>query len=222
MSKFQKYFTQNKISTNAVGIYLLTLLSVMFLTPFYVNTKFDSFITNTTYVLNVASSMYIIIKVSGKKIFAFAGVGIIVLFILDYIFFIDTLDFLSKIFFAIFSIIALVCIYISISRISKIQRALSIDMIYAAVAGYVYIGILGYILLQFLYSIDSSSLISNTGAYLNTFDIKYFSFVTLTTLGYGDISPVSDKAKALSCFNRFNWPIIFNNCNGDDCKRILI
>jgi voltage-gated potassium channel Kch len=32
---------------------------------------------------------------------------------------------------------------------------------------------------------------------------EYFSFVTITTLGYGDITPVTDKASALALIEAF-------------------
>ena len=33
---------------------------------------------------------------------------------------------------------------------------------------------------------------------LRLLDLQYFSFVTMTTLGYGDVAPVSDVARALA------------------------
>jgi voltage-gated potassium channel Kch len=33
--------------------------------------------------------------------------------------------------------------------------------------------------------------------------MKYFSFVTLTTLGYGDVVPISDQAKTLAISEAF-------------------
>ena len=54
----------------------------------------------------------------------------------------------------------------------------------------------GYSLLEHL--LPGSFSYPDTLAELDTSTFNYFSFVTMTTLGYGDISPVSPPARAMA------------------------
>ena len=40
-------------------------------------------------------------------------------------------------------------------------------------------------------------------------DLLYYSFVTLTTLGYGDITPLTEKAKSLTILEAFIGQVYF-------------
>lgn len=63
-----------------------------------------------------------------------------------------------------------------------------------------------YILLGFAWSemyhlvsiLAPGSLVSSTGLALERFDLYYYSFVTLTTVGYGDIMPLHPIARSLA------------------------
>jgi hypothetical protein len=69
----------------------------------------------------------------------------------------------------------------------------------SAISIYVLIGIFWYLLFMFLLMIDPDSFdIRNFNPEMVSIDMIYFSFTTLTTLGYGDIIPVSYTAKMWS------------------------
>ena len=69
----------------------------------------------------------------------------------------------------------------------------------SAVSIYVLIGIFWYLLFMFLLMVDPDSFdIRNFNPEMVSIDMIYFSFTTLTTLGYGDITPVSYTAKMWS------------------------
>lgn len=75
-------------------------------------------------------------------------------------------------------------------------RVITADLIYCAIATYFLIGVMWagiYIILEGI-SPGSFSGISDTA------DLLYFSFVTLTTLGFGDITPQSILGKRLAVF----------------------
>jgi hypothetical protein len=72
------------------------------------------------------------------------------------------------------------------------------DRIFGAVVLYFLIGLISALAYTGLYSQDSgafSKLPTENGGF---FDLLYFSFVTLTTLGYGDITPVARAALSLA------------------------
>jgi hypothetical protein len=74
-----------------------------------------------------------------------------------------------------------------------------------SINGYLLIGILGAVLLAITEIVQKTFLQLDTetinfagSAAAGFHDYLYFSFVTLTTLGYGDITPVSAFAKSLT------------------------
>ena len=72
-------------------------------------------------------------------------------------------------------------------------------IISSAISIYVLVGIFWYLLFMFLLMIDPNSFhIRNFNPEMVTIDMIYFSFTTLTTLGYGDITPLSYTAKMWS------------------------
>jgi hypothetical protein len=73
------------------------------------------------------------------------------------------------------------------------------ETIYAAILIYLLAALMWAFMYTFLELIDPASFnieLSRSGAYLPVF--QYYSFVTITTLGYGDIIPITDVAKAFS------------------------
>ena len=77
------------------------------------------------------------------------------------------------------------------------EKEVTKEIIYAAVVVYLLIGIMwsfAYFILDYLYP-GSFSFPRNTSS--NVYRYLYFSYVTLTTLGYGDVAPLTNKAGSL-------------------------
>jgi hypothetical protein len=82
------------------------------------------------------------------------------------------------------------------------------ERIFGALCAYVFIGILFALLYAHLefresgidaFSLSNQSLIDSASSEASLVPIfTYYSFVTLTTLGYGDITPVTDAARTLA------------------------
>ena len=73
------------------------------------------------------------------------------------------------------------------------------EIIYAAILLYLLVALMWAFLYTFLELVDPASFnidLSQPQGYLLVF--QYYSFVTITTLGYGDITPVTEVAKAFS------------------------
>ncbi len=68
------------------------------------------------------------------------------------------------------------------------------DTLYGAVCVYLMLGMSWMLLYRFVETIHPGSF---TGA-THWSDLLYYSFVTLTTLGYGDITPVTSQARSLA------------------------
>ncbi len=91
----------------------------------------------------------------------------------------------------------LVAIIRLIVRISKSPEVGGLEF-FEAVNIYFLLGIIGSVLFRLVYAIDGSSFAVNQPGEMHQSDFIYYSFVTLTTLGYGDISPVNPLARSIA------------------------
>jgi hypothetical protein len=85
-------------------------------------------------------------------------------------------------------------------------RALTFDSILGAVCGYLFLGLAWAVLYALIegfrpgsFEISPRLVTDGEPARPLPHVLTYFSFVTLTTVGYGDISPVSPAARTLAC-----------------------
>jgi hypothetical protein len=73
------------------------------------------------------------------------------------------------------------------------------DILYGSVCVYLLIGIVYSMVYRFIDTVDPAAFaVSVDTAPAGAGDFTYFSFVTLTTLGYGDIQPVSGYARTFA------------------------
>jgi len=75
-----------------------------------------------------------------------------------------------------------------------------LNRIAGAFCAYLMLGFIWSVAYMMLFAMDQSSFhgLPQTADDLRLLDLQYFSFVTMTTLGYGDVAPVSDVARALA------------------------
>ena len=102
---------------------------------------------------------------------------------------------LTKVFGALFFGYAAV----NISRIIAKSEKVTKDIIFAAIVAYLLIALMWaflYMMLEMVY--PGSFSFPDKEYWGETMQFEYFSFVTITTLGYGDITPITDKASALA------------------------
>jgi hypothetical protein len=93
-------------------------------------------------------------------------------------------------------------IIISVIRIATSKEVGRLEFL-RAVNIYFLIGIVGAIIFRSIYVSDPSAININDNNVLKSTDLVYFSFETITTLGYGDISPGSPLAKNVSVLLSF-------------------
>ncbi len=76
------------------------------------------------------------------------------------------------------------------------EKEVSFDILCGAVAIYLLLGVSWAIAFGVLESLAPGTIFhTNTNAELTSTDLLYFSFTTLTTLGYGDVTPISPVAR---------------------------
>jgi len=91
-------------------------------------------------------------------------------------------------------------LFITTRAVSHLFRVkdVTFDLITGAVCGYFLMGMMWTHIYFFLEYVMPGSFSLPEGAAVIKMTFFYYSFVTLTTLGYGDITPVSSPAKSLA------------------------
>ncbi len=169
--------------------YLLASIFIfIFISPLFLKSSFYQFTNLISYsIIFFATNFAIKKRTILIKSLLYIGVllQVILLFSETKIFLLSSFLF-SGIVFTIVSILLI----LQIARTKEIN----LEVVIEAISGYLLIGIIATIL-------NSIILIFNPDAISNIQDIGdtiYFSFITLTTIGYGEIIPISPMARNIS------------------------
>lgn len=97
------------------------------------------------------------------------------------------------------AILILYAIYCMLRYVLR-ARSITRDQIYAGICMYLMLGFAFGAIFYLINILDPNSFAANTGSVSGRDepDLMYFSFVTLATLGYGDITPTTNIARCLS------------------------
>ena len=95
---------------------------------------------------------------------------------------------------AVFFIIVVIKLLIQIAGSKEVDSAVILE----SISGYLLMGVMFTFLCVFVSLIDPSSFYFPGEGSPNISDLMYFSFVSLTTLGYGDILPILPQARTLA------------------------
>ena len=176
---------------------LFLLLLYLFISPFLVPYPSVAIIAHSLLSLTLFFSVWAVQKHQNRRSMAIVLViPVLVIYWLG-LYEIIPFDMLSAYF-----LLALFFTLLIISFVGQLMRAKRIDLqvIFGTLCLYLIIGLFWGALYSLLYelnpgSFDGSLLDIQQGSLLTTFN--YFSMVTLTTLGYGDITPQNHAAGAL-------------------------
>lgn len=105
---------------------------------------------------------------------------------------------ISGVFFILFFAFSAVVIFLFVLRSVEVSK----DVLYGAVCVYILIGGMWFAIYALLYSVQPGSFYAaaavSADGILGWSDFLYYSFATLTTLGYGEIVPVTSHARSLA------------------------
>ena len=175
-------------------LFLIFLLGQISLRPFIINPDIGELYSTINFTLILLSGMYAFSK--ERNFLRFTGTFFLITIALDWFQFFGTFgNFLNTIQ-PLFT--ALVLILLMAMTLRSIQAARRVDqnVIFGVICGYVLIGYSGAFMAMAIP-------LSYPGAYnihrvMNNFEAIYYSFVTMTTLGYGDISPGIPQSRSLA------------------------
>jgi hypothetical protein len=176
-------------------VLLILILFMLVLTPFL-----DKFIETRILMDVFLTAIFIIIIYSirlkrSQAIFAlFLVLPLIITTWSEYFVEIKTLSLLTRIFGVLFFGYATINILRIIVKSEKVTK----ETIFAAIVAYLLIALMWAFLYMILERASPGSFsFPDKGLWGETMRFEYLSFVTITTLGYGDITPITDQASAL-------------------------
>jgi hypothetical protein len=177
--------------------YLIALLSVFnfLLAPIHIAISGFSpaYVIVINYTLVIISSS-IIASMKRAKIITYI-LGFITLLVIWLEFSDDT----SKVILLcrlVFSFLLFVCFCIILLRQLLKIKEINLQFILGPILGFLYLGIIGGILFETIHHIDSNSFHLIKG--FSGYSFYYFSFISITTVGYGDITPLTAPAQSLT------------------------
>ena len=188
---------QNRLTINNIVLLICLIVMILFFPVLSYHRVLMKNILFTAIVFFGTFSLDFVKR--AQKILIASGTVTICLIWLDHFSPNQTLDlvfFLSFFFFNLFIVVFMVR---HIAKSKKVDATIIVN----SINGYLLIGILGSALLAMaeilqksLYHLDTVAINFAGGTAQGFHDFLYFSFVTLTTLGYGDVTPVSAFAKS--------------------------
>lgn len=192
IQKMKKLFSDHSQITLIVSILLMIVFS-----PYYWNAPFADYF-NFLFLTLILLSAILTLKKSRVKLRRLNKVGYFIITINLIVAITQNVDIelINRILFILFFILVAINLLIEIVKSKEVDN----QVIFSAVALYVLFGFCGAVLAGVItyFEPDAFSLTSNYASQFHQF--LYFSFITITTTGYGDILPIKPLARTLAIF----------------------
>ncbi len=174
-------------------ILLISIVAFVLLFPIIDNKVINDLFITLSYTL-VLLSIFSIVENKSK----FLSYAIIIAIIANIVMFFAKNDIVQVVAFSISIITFTLSTAVLIKHVATNKNVTSAVVI-QAICGYLLIGIIGVLLNAILLTLNENAILFSHTA--NKFSsIVYYSFITLTTIGYGEIVPQSVTARSISIF----------------------
>ena len=192
MFPLENYKALKWLNDNKITILLVSIVVLVMLPPFIRWGEESMELVMNLFFLPVLISCFLIIR--NHPFTRFVSIATFALVIVNIFLESNQLDSVQQ-----FGISVLVIHAFSL----VIRKAMTLEgtksnMILISITGYMIIGLLGGFMAETIEQFEPGSYHHTTGIQLTQYDFIYYSYVTMTTLGYGDIIPVTKKSEALS------------------------
>jgi len=188
----------DKFRNASRSIYLLvSLILLIYVYPIAADSRFASYALGILFAATPLTGVYAIAN-DRKTLIIATALAVPAFFAIIWHFFVGYTvrnEELILIFIVVYYVYTTIAIIRNIFRRDKVDP----DLIIMAISAYLMIGLCFAVSFMLTETIVPGSLLEGTAdGIVGWADIFYFSFVTLTTLGYGDISPATPQARSLA------------------------
>lgn len=185
------------ISDHSQITLIVSILLMIIFAPYYWNASFANFF-NFLFLAFIILSAILTMKKSSielKKL-SKAGYFVIALSLISAITDNSNIELVTRILFVLFFILVAINLLIGIVKSKEVDT----EVIFSAVAVYVLFGFCGAVIAAVIVAFEPEafSLASNYASQFH--QLLYFSYVTITTTGYGDVLPLKPIARTHAIF----------------------
>jgi len=196
LGRYARFSTDDPSGRYLVLTFWIIILIAIF--PYFVNGNLGFFIYSLLLTFVLISAVF---TITGRSKYAILALVLIVpaLIVAWISFFIDS-DLLKEVS-SLLSLMVMILVTFSIFlEVVRSRTPIPRHVIWGAIAVYLLIGLSFATLYNLTYLITPSSFYYgiDPNLVLDFSDFVYFSFVTLATLGYGDIVPLTDQARSFA------------------------
>ena len=191
------FFHKISPKENKYLILLVSLILILVVSPFFQESNMARFYFSMLVTLVLVTGLYADIEIKRIDYIEF-GLGILALFFtwLDYFMpDVDIIDLITQVIYALYFM------YFTVELISKIiiTNEISANLIYAAIVGFLMLGLCGASMASLLqWTITDAYKLPENVSFHKFENYIYYSFVTITTVGYGDMLPIHPSSKMLA------------------------
>ncbi|MFN3234354.1 MAG: ion channel [Gammaproteobacteria bacterium] len=193
--RFINFLTQHKYFYLLVSLLAFFIVRGVFIEPG------EKIIVDIFFTINIMASVYAIS--SHKRVyliicFILASISLLLTWVHDFIFALRNFIYLNDIVIVLLLSVIIAVIFYNTFKQTKI----STETIYGAISGYVLLGFTWSFIYDAIYLYNSHAFLGIPAANIesNVSNFIYFSFVTLSTLGFGDIVPLTGFARTMSWY----------------------
>lgn len=192
LKKTFKLISEHSQITLIVSILLLILFS-----PYYWDAPFANYF-NFIFLSFILISSILTLKKSSDtlKVVKLAGYLLVILTLITAITENSYLELVNRILFLLFFMLVAINLLLGIIR----SREVETDLILSAVAVYLLFGFCGAILAAVIKFFEPTAFSLNSNYSSQFHQLLYFSFITITSTGYGDILPITPLARSHAIF----------------------
>jgi len=192
VKKISKLLSDHSQITLIISILLLIIFS-----PYYWDAPLENYFNFLFLSLILLSAILTLKKRSNiLKVIKQAGYLIIISTLIAAITDNSYLELVNRILFVLFFMMVAINLLVGIVKSKEVDT----DVIFSAVAVYVLFGFCGAILAAVIMFFVPTAFSLNSTYSSQFHQFLYFSFVTITTTGYGDILPITPLARTLAIF----------------------
>ncbi len=187
-----------KIITDQPQISLiLSILLMIIVCPYYGNAQSAGYI-NFLFLSLILLSAILTLKKSRVKLRKLGKAGYLIIIVNLIVAIAENTDIelINRILFILYLVLVAVNLLIEIVKSKEVDT----QLIVSAVAVYVLFGFCGAILAAVIMFFEPEAFSLTTGYVSQFHQFLYFSYITITTTGYGDVLPISPIARTLSIF----------------------
>lgn len=179
-------------------IFLISLLFILFGTLLVPFDLFDTYITPIFFIVNILAGILLISK-KRKLHRVFTALFFVAIVVVLYSSFIVAEEKVYR--YIEFAILFSFYCFVTYEIIAQVWQSAKVDrgVIFGLISGYICIGLVGYFICMAIVFVEPGSFSGlpalESDPKGNRDGLIYYSFITLLTIGYGDINPITQLAR---------------------------